>query len=154
MATGVSQLMVALFLGNDPDTALNLIHTYRPAVLTLYPDNLSGQPKQLMRTLHEADPNLLAMIDQEGGHFHSYRSLGIARFPSLQTLGAANSTELAFQAGKDIGEEVLMPVSTWLPLNLRGKLPARRGPHRRAGTVDGLRGPEAQSLEEKPSKED
>lgn len=47
-----------------------------------------------------------------------------------------------------------MSVSTWLPLDLRGELPVRRGPHRRAGTVDGLRGPGAQGLEEKPSKED
>lgn len=98
--------MVVSFLGNDPGAALDLIHAYHPAGLILYPGNLSGRPKQLVRRLREADPNLLIMIDQEGGPFHSYRSLGVVRFPSLQTLGAANSTELAFQAGKDIGEEV------------------------------------------------
>lgn len=98
------QFMVIPFRGTE--APLELLARYRPAGVILFAGNLEGDPARLIADLRAFDPELLIMIDQEGGPFMSYRTPEVTRFPSAMALGAADDVALAEAVGKAIGQQL------------------------------------------------
>ncbi|WP_457631863.1 glycoside hydrolase family 3 protein, partial [Oceanithermus desulfurans] len=98
------QFMILSFRGAEPPT--RLIERYRPAGVILFPSNLAEDPVGMVRELRRRYPDLLVLIDQEGGPFFSYRAPGVPRFPAAMALAAAGDPELTRAVGRAIGQEV------------------------------------------------
>lgn len=98
------QFMVVPFRGTA--APLELLKRYRPAGVILFAGNLEGEEVQLISDLRAFDPELLIMIDQEGGPFTSYRTPGVTRFPSAMALGATGDVALAEAVGETIGQQL------------------------------------------------
>ncbi|HHO57739.1 MAG TPA: glycoside hydrolase family 3 protein, partial [Oceanithermus profundus] len=98
------QFMILSFRGAEPPT--QLIERYRPAGVILFPSNLAEDPVGMVRELRRRYPDLLVLIDQEGGPFFSYRAPGVPRFPAAMALAAAGDPELTRAVGRAIGQEV------------------------------------------------
>ncbi len=104
LAADPGRFMVLSFRGSEPPT--ELIERYRPAGVILFPSNLREDPVGLVRALRQRYPDLLVMIDQEGGPFFSYRAPGVPRFPAAMALAAAGDPELTRAVGRAIGQEI------------------------------------------------
>lgn len=98
------QFMILSFQGSDPP--LELIDRYQPAGVILFPSNLAKDPVAMVHELRQRYPDLLVLIDQEGGPFFSYRAPGVPRFPAAMALAAADDLELTRAVGRAIGQEV------------------------------------------------
>ena len=103
-AGGAGSFMVLSFSGSQVPT--ELIERYHPAGVILFPSNLKDDPVGLVRELRRRYPDLLVMIDQEGGPFYSYRAPGVPRFPTAMALAASGDAELVRAVGRGIGQEV------------------------------------------------
>ncbi len=104
LAAHPGQFMVLSFRGAEPPTGL--IERYRPAGVILFPSNLARDPVGMVRELRSRYPELLVLIDQEGGPFFSFRAPGVPRFPAAMALAAAHDPELTRAVGHAIGQEV------------------------------------------------
>ncbi len=102
-AAQAGNFMVVSFRGEA--VPYELLKKVRPAGVILYPSNLRQDPQGLVRRLKAFDPNLLLLVDQEGGPFTSYRE-GVVRFPAAMTLGAAGDPVLAERVGQALGCQV------------------------------------------------
>nr|WP_279231787.1 glycoside hydrolase family 3 N-terminal domain-containing protein [Thermus thalpophilus] len=87
------------------EVPLALLEEVRPAAVILYPSNLRRDPQGLVRRLRAFDPNLLLLVDQEGGPFTSYRE-GVVRFPSAMALSASGDEGLVERVGWALGCQV------------------------------------------------
>ncbi len=102
-AAHAGNFMVVSFRGEA--VPYELLKKVRPAGVILYPSNLRQDPQGLVRRLKAFDPNLLLLVDQEGGPFTSYRE-GVVRFPAAMALGAAGDPVLAERVGQALGCQV------------------------------------------------
>jgi len=102
-AAQAGNFMVVSFRGEA--VPYELLKKVRPAGVILYPSNLRQDPQGLVRRLKAFDPNLLLLVDQEGGPFTSYRE-GVVRFPAAMALGAAGDPVLAERVGQALGCQV------------------------------------------------
>ena len=101
---GAGDFMVLSFRGSEPP--VEQIERYHPAGLILFPSNLKNDPVGLVHELRRRYPELLILIDQEGGPFYSFRPPGVPRFPTAMALAASGDVELVRSVGRAIGEEV------------------------------------------------
>ncbi len=98
------QFMILSFRGSEPP--VELIERYNPAGVILFPSNLARDPLGTVRELRRRYPELLVLIDQEGGPFFTYRAPGVPRFPAAMALAAAGDVELTRAVGRAIGREI------------------------------------------------
>lgn len=102
-AAQAGAFMVVSFKGEElPE---RLLREVRPAGVILYPSNLRRDPQGVVRRLRALDPNLLLLVDQEGGPFTSYRE-GVVRFPSAMALAASGDEGLVERVGWVLGCQV------------------------------------------------
>ena len=102
-AAQAGAFMVVSFRGEElPE---RLLREVRPAGVILYPSNLRRDPQGVVRRLRALDPNLLLLVDQEGGPFTSYRE-GVVRFPSAMALAASGDEGLVERVGWVLGCQV------------------------------------------------
>ncbi|MEN2982274.1 MAG: glycoside hydrolase family 3 protein [Thermus sp.] len=102
-AAQAGAFLVVSFRGEE--IPVGLLREVRPAGVILYPSNLRRDPEGLVRRLRALDPNLLLLVDQEGGPFTSYRE-GVVRFPSAMALGASGDEALVERVGWALGCQV------------------------------------------------
>ncbi|GLV48825.1 hypothetical protein TJA_19280 [Thermus sp. LT1-2-5] len=102
-AAQAGAFMAVSFKGEEVPVAL--LREVRPAAVILYPSNLRRDPEGLVRRLRVLDPNLLLLVDQEGGPFTSYRE-GVVRFPGAMALSASGDEGLVERVGWALGCQV------------------------------------------------
>ncbi|MGC8876374.1 glycoside hydrolase family 3 protein [Thermus sp.] len=102
-AAQAGSFLVVSFKGEEVPS--ELLKRVRPAGVILYPNNLRKDPQGLVRRLKALDPNLVVMVDQEGGPFTSYRE-GVVRFPSAMALSASGDEGLVERVGWALGCQV------------------------------------------------
>lgn len=102
-AAQAGAFMVVSFRGEE--VPVDLLKRVRPAGVILYPGNLRKDPEGLVRRLRALDPDLLLLVDQEGGPFTSYRE-GVVRFPSAMALSASGDEGLVERVGWVLGCQV------------------------------------------------
>lgn len=102
-AAQAGSFLVVSFKGSEPPW--DLLRRVRPAGVILYPSNLRQGPEDLVRRLKAFDPNLVLLVDQEGGPFTSYRE-GVVRFPAAMALSAGGDEGLVERVGWALGCQV------------------------------------------------
>ncbi|WP_114312317.1 glycoside hydrolase family 3 N-terminal domain-containing protein [Thermus caldifontis] len=95
--------LIVSFKGEEVPVAL--LKEIRPAGVILYPSNLRRDSQGVVARLRALDPNLLLLVDQEGGPFTSYRE-GVVRFPSAMALSASGDEGLVQRVGWALGCQV------------------------------------------------
>ncbi|MFN4070842.1 MAG: glycoside hydrolase family 3 N-terminal domain-containing protein [Thermus caldifontis] len=104
MATAqAGNFLILSFKGEE--VPAKLIREIRPVGVILYPSNLRRDPQGVVARLRALDPNLLLLVDQEGGPFTSYRE-GVVRFPSAMALSASGDEGLVERVGWALGCQV------------------------------------------------
>lgn len=102
-AAQAGSFLIVSFRGEE--VPAKLIREVRPAGVILYPSNLRRDPQGVVARLRALDPNLLLLVDQEGGPFTSFRE-GVVRFPSAMALSASGDEGLVERVGWALGCQV------------------------------------------------
>ncbi|WP_022798050.1 glycoside hydrolase family 3 N-terminal domain-containing protein [Thermus islandicus] len=102
-AAQAGSFLVMSFKGEE--VPYELLRRVRPSGVILYPSNLRRDPVDLVRRLKAFDPQLVVMLDQEGGPFTTYRE-GVVRFPSAMALSASGDEGLVERVGWALGCQV------------------------------------------------